>query len=71
MIAEEFDTTPNKAIRQMLEETIMPQREITGGRISVDVDDEVAETLRSLKLYSTESDGAVLLRLLIEWKRKW
>lgn len=71
MIAEEFDDGTNNAIKQMLEENIMPHREITGGRITIEVDDAVIDALKGLKLYATEPYGSVLLRLILSHKGKW
>ena len=69
MLEDEFDTTLNQAIKEMLQVTYMPSAEISGGRISVDVDDIVAERLDELKMYSTESVGSVVLRLLLNYQR--
>ena len=67
MLVDEFDKSPNKAIKEMLEhKDDLMYSEITGGSITIKVDEDVLEELKALKMYSTETYGSIILRLLLK-----
>ena len=69
MLVDEFDKSPNKAIKEMLEhKDDSMYSEITGGRITIKIDDDVLEELQGLRLYSTETYGSIILRLLLKYR---
>ena len=67
ILVDEFNDSPNKAIKELLEyKDDLMYSEISGGSINVKIDDDVLEELQGLRLYSTETYGSIILRLLLK-----
>ena len=62
LINEKYDMSPNQAIKLLIKKY---ERESVEGSINIRIDDDVLESLKSLKSYSSETHSSVILRLLL------
>lgn len=65
-IVEKYDMSPNQAIKTMLKNTKLSKSKNLDGDINIKIDEDVADLLKELRAYPSESYASIILRLLNE-----